>query len=139
MELLVVKERILMPRFWWEAKLGGFLRAHGWNHLILINKHFLQPLIPRRLGPISLSLSLSLSLSKLKTLFSKLLGCTLSVVCDLFCCGVKMAMEKCHKKQVYLFYCDECEDLARKVASQSNFITLQTIKWRSSLSLNILL
>ncbi|KAM6549808.1 hypothetical protein CsatB_021484 [Cannabis sativa] len=42
-----------------------------------------------------------------------------------------MAMENSRKKQVYLFYCDECEDLARKVASQSDFINLQTIKWRS--------
>ncbi|EXB92407.1 Ribose-phosphate pyrophosphokinase 4 [Morus notabilis] len=40
-------------------------------------------------------------------------------------------MEVSQKKQVYLFYCSECEDLAQKVASQSDFITLQTIKWRS--------
>ncbi|EXB77040.1 Ribose-phosphate pyrophosphokinase 4 [Morus notabilis] len=40
-------------------------------------------------------------------------------------------MEKSQKKRVYLFYCSECEDLAQKVASQSDFITLQTIKWRS--------
>ena len=35
------------------------------------------------------------------------------------------------KKQVFLFYCDECKELARKVASESQFITLQSIKWRS--------
>ncbi|GMN54925.1 hypothetical protein TIFTF001_024057 [Ficus carica] len=40
-------------------------------------------------------------------------------------------MEKSQKKQVFLFYCSESEDLARKVASQSDSITLQTIKWRS--------
>ncbi|KAL6137200.1 hypothetical protein ACLB2K_062492 [Fragaria x ananassa] len=42
-----------------------------------------------------------------------------------------MAMDKSSKKQVYLFYCAECEDLARQVASQSDLITLQTIKWRN--------
>ncbi|KAL6134948.1 hypothetical protein ACLB2K_067176 [Fragaria x ananassa] len=42
-----------------------------------------------------------------------------------------MAMDKSSKKQVYLFYCTECEDLARQVASQSDLITLQTIKWRN--------
>lgn len=41
-----------------------------------------------------------------------------------------MAMDKSQKKQVYLFYCSECEDLARQIASQSDLITLQTIKWR---------
>ncbi|XP_051125719.1 ribose-phosphate pyrophosphokinase 4 [Andrographis paniculata] len=35
------------------------------------------------------------------------------------------------KKQVLLFYCVEAEDLARKVAAQSDYIKLQTIKWRS--------
>ncbi|PON90696.1 Ribose-phosphate pyrophosphokinase [Trema orientale] len=40
-------------------------------------------------------------------------------------------MEKSQKKHVYLFYCAECEDLAHKVASESDFITLQTIKWRN--------
>ncbi|KAF3444978.1 hypothetical protein FNV43_RR14671 [Rhamnella rubrinervis] len=40
-------------------------------------------------------------------------------------------MEKSQKKQVFLFYCSECEDLARKVAFQSDLITLQTIKWRN--------
>ncbi|PRQ52072.1 putative ribose-phosphate diphosphokinase [Rosa chinensis] len=40
-------------------------------------------------------------------------------------------MDKSQKKQVYLFYCAECEDLARQVASQSDLITLQTIKWRN--------
>ncbi|KAK9924092.1 hypothetical protein M0R45_032480 [Rubus argutus] len=39
-------------------------------------------------------------------------------------------MDKSQKKQVYLFYCSECEDLARQIASQSDLITLQTIKWR---------
>ncbi|XP_021811700.1 ribose-phosphate pyrophosphokinase 4 isoform X2 [Prunus avium] len=42
-----------------------------------------------------------------------------------------MAMENSQKKQVFLFYCAECEDLARQVASQSDHITLQTIKWRT--------
>lgn len=42
-----------------------------------------------------------------------------------------MAMDKSQKKQVYLFYCSECEDLARQIASQSDLITLQTIKWRN--------
>ncbi|XP_034209585.1 ribose-phosphate pyrophosphokinase 4 isoform X2 [Prunus dulcis] len=40
-------------------------------------------------------------------------------------------MENSQKKQVFLFYCAECEDLARQVASQSDHITLQTIKWRT--------
>ncbi|XP_065852311.1 ribose-phosphate pyrophosphokinase 4 [Euphorbia lathyris] len=35
------------------------------------------------------------------------------------------------KKQVHLFYCADCEDLARKVASQSDLITLQSINWRN--------
>ena len=35
------------------------------------------------------------------------------------------------KKHVFLFYCAECEELAHKVAAQSDSITLQTIKWRS--------
>lgn len=35
-----------------------------------------------------------------------------------------------HKKQVHLFYCSECEDLARKVAAHSDLITLQSINWR---------
>ncbi|XP_057763778.1 ribose-phosphate pyrophosphokinase 4 isoform X1 [Salvia miltiorrhiza] len=35
------------------------------------------------------------------------------------------------KKKVLLFYCVEAEDLARKVAAQSNLIQLQSINWRS--------
>ncbi|WCJ24808.1 Ribose-phosphate pyrophosphokinase 4 [Euphorbia peplus] len=35
------------------------------------------------------------------------------------------------KKQVHLFYCADCEALARKVASLSDFITLQSINWRN--------
>ncbi|XP_028769588.1 ribose-phosphate pyrophosphokinase 4 isoform X2 [Neltuma alba] len=42
-----------------------------------------------------------------------------------------MAAEKTSKKQVNLFYCLECEDLARKVAAQSDHIILQSISWRS--------
>ncbi|KAL3508971.1 hypothetical protein ACH5RR_028372 [Cinchona calisaya] len=40
-------------------------------------------------------------------------------------------MEKPKKKQVLLYHCVEAEELARKVASQSEFIQLQTINWRS--------
>ncbi|KAM1716898.1 hypothetical protein ACFX11_024809 [Malus domestica] len=40
-------------------------------------------------------------------------------------------MDKSQQKQLYLFYCAECEDLARQVASQSDHIILQTIKWRN--------
>ncbi|KAI5662057.1 hypothetical protein M9H77_21380 [Catharanthus roseus] len=40
-------------------------------------------------------------------------------------------MEKPRKKQVLLYHCVEAEELARKVASQSEFIQLQTINWRS--------
>ncbi|XP_027170693.1 ribose-phosphate pyrophosphokinase 4 [Coffea eugenioides] len=40
-------------------------------------------------------------------------------------------MEKRDKKQVLLYHCVEAEDLARKVAAQSEFIQLQTINWRS--------
>ncbi|KAJ4729044.1 Ribose-phosphate pyrophosphokinase 4 [Melia azedarach] len=39
--------------------------------------------------------------------------------------------EMSQKKQVHLFYCVECEDLARKVAAQSDLITLQSINWRN--------
>ncbi|XP_047334386.1 ribose-phosphate pyrophosphokinase 4-like [Impatiens glandulifera] len=39
--------------------------------------------------------------------------------------------EKQQTKQVLLFYCTESEDLARKVAAQSEFIQLQSINWRS--------
>ncbi|XP_054807440.1 ribose-phosphate pyrophosphokinase 4 isoform X2 [Prosopis cineraria] len=42
-----------------------------------------------------------------------------------------MATEKTWKKQINLFYCLECEDLARKVAAESDHITLQNISWRS--------
>ncbi|CAN1758943.1 Ribose-phosphate pyrophosphokinase 4 [Linum perenne] len=35
------------------------------------------------------------------------------------------------KKQVLLFYCLECEELARNVAANSDLITLQSINWRS--------
>ncbi|EOX93015.1 Phosphoribosyltransferase family protein isoform 3 [Theobroma cacao] len=36
-----------------------------------------------------------------------------------------------NKKQVRLFYCMECEELAAKVAAQSQLITLQSINWRN--------
>ncbi|XWS41032.1 hypothetical protein CRYUN_Cryun17cG0046100 [Craigia yunnanensis] len=36
-----------------------------------------------------------------------------------------------NKKQVHLFYCMECEELARKVAAHSQLITLQSINWRN--------
>ncbi|WOL05227.1 ribose-phosphate pyrophosphokinase 4 isoform X1 [Canna indica] len=35
------------------------------------------------------------------------------------------------KKHINLFYCSECEDLARKVSQQSDVIQLQTITWRN--------
>ena len=41
------------------------------------------------------------------------------------------SMAKPPKKHIFLFYCEECEELAQKVAAQSDSITLQTIKWRS--------
>ncbi|MCL7049011.1 hypothetical protein MKW94_005584 [Papaver nudicaule] len=40
-------------------------------------------------------------------------------------------IEKCKEKKVLLFYCVESEDLARKIASQSDSIQLQSINWRS--------
>ncbi|MQL82330.1 hypothetical protein Taro_014808 [Colocasia esculenta] len=40
-------------------------------------------------------------------------------------------MEKPQKKQVHLFYCVECEELARKVASLSDAIQLRSINWRN--------
>lgn len=40
-------------------------------------------------------------------------------------------MSDISKKHVHLFYCLESEDLARKVAAQSNLITLRSINWRS--------
>ncbi|XP_073010214.1 ribose-phosphate pyrophosphokinase 4 [Typha latifolia] len=39
-------------------------------------------------------------------------------------------MEKKAKKQIYLFHCAESEELARKVAEQSDSIQLQSIAWR---------
>ncbi|KAF8410997.1 hypothetical protein HHK36_003536 [Tetracentron sinense] len=43
----------------------------------------------------------------------------------------KGVMEKPKRKQVLLFHCVESEDLARKVAAQSDSIQLQSINWRS--------
>ncbi|XP_022850006.1 ribose-phosphate pyrophosphokinase 4 isoform X1 [Olea europaea var. sylvestris] len=40
-------------------------------------------------------------------------------------------MEKPKKKQVLLFHCVEAEELALKVAAQSDLIQLQSINWRS--------
>ncbi|GMI67754.1 phosphoribosyl diphosphate synthase 4 [Hibiscus trionum] len=40
-------------------------------------------------------------------------------------------LKSTNKKQVLLFYCVECEELARKVAAHSQLITLQSINWRS--------
>lgn len=40
-------------------------------------------------------------------------------------------MGKRTDKQIYLFYCAECEELARKVCDQSDAIQLCTISWRS--------
>ncbi|KAL0362524.1 UNVERIFIED_CONTAM: Ribose-phosphate pyrophosphokinase [Sesamum calycinum] len=40
-------------------------------------------------------------------------------------------MERRQKKQVLLFYCEEAEDLARKVAAHSDLVQLQSINWRS--------
>ncbi|KAI7743729.1 hypothetical protein M8C21_011582 [Ambrosia artemisiifolia] len=40
-------------------------------------------------------------------------------------------MEKPQKKQVLLYYCVEAEELARKIANQSNHIQLQSVNWRS--------
>lgn len=37
-----------------------------------------------------------------------------------------------NKKEVLLFYCMECEELARKIAAHSQLITLQSINWRYS-------
>ncbi|XP_042393258.1 ACT domain-containing protein DS12, chloroplastic-like isoform X2 [Zingiber officinale] len=39
-------------------------------------------------------------------------------------------MAKRVDKQVNLFYCAECEELARKVADHSDAIQLRTISWR---------
>ncbi|KAE8734712.1 Ribose-phosphate pyrophosphokinase 4 [Hibiscus syriacus] len=36
-----------------------------------------------------------------------------------------------NEKKVLLFYCVECEELARKVAAHSSLFTLQSINWRS--------
>ncbi|KAL0709973.1 hypothetical protein Bca4012_016951 [Brassica carinata] len=35
------------------------------------------------------------------------------------------------KKKVHLFYCLECEEIARNIAAESDNITLQSINWRS--------
>ncbi|ONK79547.1 uncharacterized protein A4U43_C01F7490 [Asparagus officinalis] len=40
-------------------------------------------------------------------------------------------MEKASKKLINLFYCDESEELARKIAEESDAIRLQSISWRS--------
>ncbi|KAK4398201.1 Ribose-phosphate pyrophosphokinase [Sesamum angolense] len=40
-------------------------------------------------------------------------------------------MERPQKKQVLLFYCEEAEDLARKVAAHSDLVRLQSINWSS--------
>ncbi|KAH9616332.1 hypothetical protein KSS87_013519 [Heliosperma pusillum] len=40
-------------------------------------------------------------------------------------------MEKPNKKTILLFYCEEAQDLASKVAAQSPLIQLQSISWRS--------
>ncbi|KAI7735162.1 hypothetical protein M8C21_025139 [Ambrosia artemisiifolia] len=40
-------------------------------------------------------------------------------------------MEKPQKKQVLLFYCLEAQQLAHKIAAQSDHIQLQSINWRS--------
>ncbi|KAG6491906.1 hypothetical protein ZIOFF_046847 [Zingiber officinale] len=52
------------------------------------------------------------------------LGATLAVAVGLW------AMAKRVDKQVNLFYCAECEELARKVADHSDAIQLRTISWR---------
>ena len=51
--------------------------------------------------------------------------------------GVLRAMEKPKEKQIHLFYCMESEDLAHKVAEQSPLIHLQSISWRSFISLSV--
>lgn len=45
--------------------------------------------------------------------------------------GESEKMEKPNKKQVLLFYCVEAEELARKVAAESDLIQLRSINWRS--------
>lgn len=67
------------------------------------------------LSPLSLSLCHSLILSE---------GATLAAAVGLW------AMAKRVDKQVNLFYCAECEELARKVADHSDAIQLRTISWR---------
>ncbi|XP_042007747.1 ribose-phosphate pyrophosphokinase 4-like isoform X2 [Salvia splendens] len=52
---------------------------------------------------------------------------TFSPLCSSVCLR---EMER-SKKKVLLFYCVEAEELARKVAAQSNLIQLQSINWRS--------
>ncbi|KAI8011151.1 Ribose-phosphate pyrophosphokinase 4 [Camellia lanceoleosa] len=44
--------------------------------------------------------------------------------------------KKSNKKEVLLFHCIESQDLALKIASQSDLIHLQSINWRFSLSLS---
>ncbi|KAJ6938914.1 ribose-phosphate pyrophosphokinase 4 [Populus alba x Populus x berolinensis] len=43
----------------------------------------------------------------------------------------KVETQQQKQKQVHLFYCVESEELARNVAAHSEFITLQSINWRS--------
>lgn len=40
-------------------------------------------------------------------------------------------MERATKKLIHLFYCEESEELARKIAAESDTIRLQSISWRS--------
>lgn len=44
-----------------------------------------------------------------------------------------MEKQGSNKKQILLFYCVESEDLARKIAAESDSIQLQSINWRSPL------
>jgi hypothetical protein len=43
---------------------------------------------------------------------------------------VVVARQPKAKKQINLFYCSECEELALKVAASSDAIHLQSINWR---------
>ncbi|XP_042472728.1 ribose-phosphate pyrophosphokinase 4-like isoform X2 [Zingiber officinale] len=45
--------------------------------------------------------------------------------------GNQFKMGKGTDKQINLFYCTECEELARKVCDQSDAIQLRTISWRN--------
>jgi len=69
------------------------------------------------------------SISPTITLFSLFLLWVKAALCRK--AQVRGSMAKPPKKNVFLFYCAECEELAHKVAAQSDSITLQTIKWRS--------